>query len=192
MEKFDSMLSPVIDSTLGQRCSSIFGYQFSEIVRSLMSVYFCGGSCVEDVIRIKSFEILPAKAGSPDINIETGVKFKLSFWCQKPNAMLDVNMQITTLDDITVCQVGQILGKVGEKDSKKGIYTVEFELNPYSINAGQYKAVIWFGENQRYMVFSGFEQKFTVDNTLSDMGFNQSVLPGFLRPRNDFKITFEG
>ena len=26
-----------------------FGYQFSEIVRSLMSVYFCGGSCVEDV-----------------------------------------------------------------------------------------------------------------------------------------------
>jgi hypothetical protein len=39
----------LIDSTLGQRCSSIIGYQFSEIVRSLMSVYFCGGSCVEDV-----------------------------------------------------------------------------------------------------------------------------------------------
>ena len=49
MEQFDSMLSPIIDQTLGQRCSSIFGYQFSEIVRSLMSVYFCGGSCVEDV-----------------------------------------------------------------------------------------------------------------------------------------------
>ena len=49
MEQFDSILSPVIDSTLGQRCSSIIGYQFSEIVRSLMSVYFCGGSCVEDV-----------------------------------------------------------------------------------------------------------------------------------------------
>ena len=48
MEQFDSMLSSVIDSTLGQRCS-IIGYQFSEIVRSLMSVYFCGGSCVEDV-----------------------------------------------------------------------------------------------------------------------------------------------
>ena len=49
MEKFDSMLSPVIDSILGQRCRSIIGYQFSEIVRSLMSFYFCGGSCVEDV-----------------------------------------------------------------------------------------------------------------------------------------------
>ena len=31
------------------RCSSIIWYQYSEIVRSLMSVYFCGGSCVEDV-----------------------------------------------------------------------------------------------------------------------------------------------
>ena len=49
MEQFDSMLAHVIDLTLGQRCSSIIGYQYSEIVRSLMSVYFCGGSCVEDV-----------------------------------------------------------------------------------------------------------------------------------------------
>ena len=49
MEQFDSMLSPVIDKTLGHRCCSIIGYQYSEIVRSLMSVYFCGGSCVEDV-----------------------------------------------------------------------------------------------------------------------------------------------
>ena len=49
MEQFESMLSPIIDQTLGQRCRSIIGYQYSEIVRSLMSVYFCGGSCVEDV-----------------------------------------------------------------------------------------------------------------------------------------------
>ena len=45
---FDSTLSSVIDSTLGQRCGS-FGYQYSEIIRSLMSIYFCGGSCIEDV-----------------------------------------------------------------------------------------------------------------------------------------------
>ena len=33
------------DSTLGLRCRS-FGYQYSEIIRSLMSIYFCGGSHV--------------------------------------------------------------------------------------------------------------------------------------------------
>ena len=48
MEQFDSKLSSVIDSTLGIR-SSTFGYQYSEIIRSLMSVYFCGGACIEDV-----------------------------------------------------------------------------------------------------------------------------------------------
>ena len=51
MEKFDNfdrMLSHTIDSTLGLR-SKVYGYQYSEIIRSLMCVYFCGGSCVEDV-----------------------------------------------------------------------------------------------------------------------------------------------
>ena len=48
MEQFDSTLSSVIDSTLGLRCRS-FGYRYSEIIRSLMSIYFCGGSCVEDI-----------------------------------------------------------------------------------------------------------------------------------------------
>ena len=44
MEQFDSTLSSVIDSTLGIRCR-LFGYRYSEIIRSLMSIYLCGGSC---------------------------------------------------------------------------------------------------------------------------------------------------
>ena len=30
------------------RCR-LSGYQYSEIIRSLMSVYFCGGICIEDM-----------------------------------------------------------------------------------------------------------------------------------------------
>ena len=48
MEQFDALLSKVIDSTLGERCHS-FGYSYSEIIRSLMCVFFCGGSCIEDI-----------------------------------------------------------------------------------------------------------------------------------------------
>ena len=48
MEEFDALLSYIIDSTLGPRTKT-FGYQYSEIFRSLMCVYFCGGSCVEDI-----------------------------------------------------------------------------------------------------------------------------------------------
>ena len=39
MEQFDSTLSSVIDSTLGLKCRS-FGYLYSEIIRSLMSIVF--------------------------------------------------------------------------------------------------------------------------------------------------------
>ena len=48
MEQFNILLGETIDSTLGLRCTS-YGYQYSEILRSLMCVYFCGGSCVEDI-----------------------------------------------------------------------------------------------------------------------------------------------
>ena len=144
-----------------------------------------------DVVRIKSFEILPLD-GSNQITIETGILFRLKFMCYKENAMLDANIAVSSMDDITIFQMGRVLGKIGEKDSKKGMYTVEFKLDPYTINAGRYKLELWFGENQRYVVYSGFEQCFEVENSLADMGFNQSVMPGFLRPKNDLKITFEG
>lgn len=48
MELFERKLSPVIDRTLGKRCGSR-GYRYSEILRTLMCVFFCGGSCVEDI-----------------------------------------------------------------------------------------------------------------------------------------------
>ena len=40
MEQFDSMLSPIIDQALGQRCRSIIGYQYNEIVRWILSDRF--------------------------------------------------------------------------------------------------------------------------------------------------------
>jgi len=144
-----------------------------------------------DVIRIKSFEILPGKPQA-NIDIESGIKFKLQFMCYKPDAMLDVNMQIKTMEDIIVAQVGQVLGRVGEKDSKVGMYEIEFEVPPYTLNAGKYRAEIWFGENQRYLVFNGFNQCFEVANTLTDMGFNQDTLPGMLRLKNDFNVQYLG
>ena len=41
-EQFNALLTQTIDYTLGLRCT-LFGYQYSEILRSLMYVYFCGG-----------------------------------------------------------------------------------------------------------------------------------------------------
>ena len=42
LDKFDRILSSVIDSHLGLR-SKLIGYQYSEIIRAVFSVFCCGG-----------------------------------------------------------------------------------------------------------------------------------------------------
>ena len=50
MGAFDRFFGKIVHSTFGFRCKSA-GYKYSEILRSLMCVYFCGGSCIEDISR---------------------------------------------------------------------------------------------------------------------------------------------
>ena len=48
LDKFDRILSSVIDSHLGLR-SKLIGYQYSEIIRAVFSVFCCGCDCMEDL-----------------------------------------------------------------------------------------------------------------------------------------------
>ena len=48
LDIFDRILSSVIDSHLGLR-SKLIGYQYSEIIRAVFSVFCCGGDCMEDL-----------------------------------------------------------------------------------------------------------------------------------------------
>ena len=48
LDIFDRILSSVIDSHLGLR-SKLIGYQYSEIIRAVFSVFCCGGNCMEDL-----------------------------------------------------------------------------------------------------------------------------------------------
>ena len=49
MEQFDALWAPTKGSTLGLRYTQ-YGYQWSEILRSLMCVYLCGGSCSKEIV----------------------------------------------------------------------------------------------------------------------------------------------
>ena len=53
LDRFDRILSSVIDSHLGLR-SKLIGYQYSEIIRAVFSVFCCGGDCMEDLNRSHS------------------------------------------------------------------------------------------------------------------------------------------
>ena len=45
MERFDSMLSPIFDQKLGQRCRSIIGYNFAII----LFLFFCTENEIKSV-----------------------------------------------------------------------------------------------------------------------------------------------
>ena len=60
LDKFDRILSSVIDSHLGLR-SKLIGYQYSEIIRAVFSVFCCGGDCITDRHVSKDGKIRPLK-----------------------------------------------------------------------------------------------------------------------------------
>ena len=139
-------------------------------------------------IRIRSFEISPVEGHL--INVESGIHFKLAFMNYKQDVILDATFELRTLDDIVVFHIGKVVSP--DKDSKVGEYTVEFSIPPFYINTGKYKVKIWFGEAQRYVLWGIYEHTFEVENTLTGQGYNMAILPGILKPRFNFEVSFNG
>lgn len=139
-----------------------------------------------DKIRIKSFELLPIIGN--EINVESGIRVRLKFYNYTPNIMLDATFQLSTIDDIIIFHNGKVISP--DKDAKVGYYSVEFDLPPFYLNTGKYKFEIWFGENQKYLLWGDLVHMFEIDNTLTGQGYNLSTLPGVLKPNLEYKVIY--
>ena len=137
-------------------------------------------------IRIKSFKVRPVSGN--ELTVESGLQFQLSFMNYKPNAMIDASFELSTIDDVIIFHKGVVF--TPNKDSKVGMYVVEFELPPFLLNAGKYKLEVWFGENQKYLFWGSLWYNFELENTLTGQEYNLSTLPGILKLDLDFKQTF--
>ena len=140
-------------------------------------------------LRIKSFEVL-ALNGNKIITVETGLHFRLVFMNYQPNTIIDSTFELHTIEDVIVFHTGKVL--TPEKDSKVGLYSVEFDIPPFILNTGMYKMIIWFGENQKYLLWGYYEQVFEIENTLTGQGYNMNTLPGVMKPHFDFRNNFLG
>ena len=140
-------------------------------------------------LRIKSFEVVPLDGGKT-INVETGLRVKLVFMNYQPNIMMDATFELHTIEDLIVFHTGKVL--TPEKDSRVGLYTVEFDIPPYTLNTGMYKMIVWFGENQRYVLWGNFEHVFEIENTLTGQGYNMNTMPGVMKPRFEFRYKYLG
>ena len=76
LDKFDLILSSVIDSHLGLR-STLTGYQYSEIIRAVFSVFCCGGDCMEDLnLYLKDVQETRLLENEYSINLPTRFYYK--------------------------------------------------------------------------------------------------------------------
>ena len=172
------------------------------LVNEVVDIYIAGDEKSQNVyfddlksapgnekIRIKSFEIEPLNGGKI-INVETGLRLKLVFMNYQPNIMMDASFELHTVEDTIVFHTGKVL--TPNKDSKVGLYSVEFDIPPYTLNTGMYKMILWFGESQRYVIWGNYEHVFEIENTLTGQGYNMGTLPGIMKPRFEFRYDYLG
>ncbi|MFN3998527.1 ATP-binding cassette domain-containing protein [Algoriphagus sp.] len=136
-------------------------------------------------IKILKFEVGSLKGDY--ISISSGVYFECTFYNEKANINLDVTFELVNTEEVKIFHHGAFVST--EKDSKRGIYTIKGQLDPYTINAGQYKFNVIFGENQRYLLFKESEIiGFEIAN--ESFGSNTEILPGVLRPDIPYVVDF--
>ena len=96
LDKFDRILSSVIDSHLGLR-STLIGYQYSEIIRAVFSVFFCGSDCME-VLNLYLKDVLTecphtrvSRADTVLCSVEELATENRSFMAEKTGSIYDFN-----------------------------------------------------------------------------------------------------
>lgn len=138
-------------------------------------------------IRILEFSVKALNDGFLDI--DSGVKVKLKFYNFQENINLDTTFELRTYEESVVFHTGVLLST--QNDSRKGEYTVEFEIPKNLLNAGNYYFKLIFGKDQKDALFIANEiVGFEVENV--KIGSNLTLMPGIIRPNFDYKISSNG
>lgn len=130
-----------------------------------------------DNIRIKEFSAVSSTGQLLDIN--SGVKVKLVFFNYNSNSNLDVTFELRTYEEVVVFHFVTFITK--NQDSGEKFYTVEFEIPPKLLNAGNYYLRLIFKKDQRdVLYFNENLISFEVENV--KLGHIFRILPGLIRP----------
>lgn len=136
-----------------------------------------------DSIRIRSMSVNPARGNV--INLETDIDVVLRFYNYRPNLMIDVTFELTTMDDIVVFH--RWMNFSPDRDSQVGEQEVSFTIPAGLINSGRYYFKVWFGENEAHMLWGNLVYMFEIEE--SNEGNSMIVIgrkPGLIRPDLEF------
>ena len=137
---------------------------------------------------IKILEFSAKPINGKIIDIESGIQIKLQFYNALPNINLDATFELRNFEELIVYHVGKLISQ--SKDSKIGIYTIEFDMPAGMLNAGNYYFKLFFGKDQAELLLGadnliGFE----VENVKS--GIKTHIYPGVIRPDFEYKLDFQ-
>ena len=137
-------------------------------------------------IKILEFSTKPIKGEI--IDIDSGIRVKLQFYNNLSEINLDATLELRNFEELVIYHVGKLISQ--NSDSKKGIYTLEFDMPAGMLNAGNYYFKLMFGKNQTELLFAvdnliGFE----VENV--KVGTKMHIYPGIIRPNFDYKVDFK-
>ncbi len=166
---------------------AVIEYQKSDNAKQTYHCDVLEDAIGNDNIKVTHFSVLPLNA--PFISISSGATVKLEFYNNKSNINLDATFELRTIEEVVVFHTGVLLSK--NSDSKIGRYTIEFSLPPHLLNAGNYYFKLIFGENQRYVLYIN-EQIVNFEVQNEALGSNSNKLPGIIRPKLDFNVTYQG
>lgn len=139
-----------------------------------------------DHIRVKSFELSPITGNH--ISVTSGIHVKFTFYNNKENANLDASCNLCMADDTIVCHLSALMTQ--NKDSRVGIYILEYDIPPYTLNSGRYYFKYWFGENQHHVIWGDYIHPFDVEDVKTIEGFNLATPPGVIRPKFEYIFHF--
>jgi len=134
-------------------------------------------------IRVLEFSV--KSQNNSFLDIDSGSKVKLRFYNNVENINLDTTFELRTYEESVVFHTGALI--TTNKDSRKGEYTVEFDIPPNLLNSGNYYFKLIFGQDQRIALFVCDEiVGFEVENV--KIGTNTTSLPGIIRPNFNYKL----
>lgn len=138
---------------------------------------------------IRVLEFTAKAVNGKIIDVSSGIRVKLSFYNNVPNINLNATFELRNLEELIIFRAVSFISK--NKDSRKGVYTVEFDIHPDLLNTGNYYFRVLFGKDQSELLYLaentiGFE----VGNIMT--GNKSHIYPGIIKPNFAYEISYNG
>jgi len=138
-------------------------------------------------IKILKVKVLPLQ--KEFLTLSSGLAIEVEFYNNKPNINLSIGIIVKTFSEVVISELPGIITQ--NKDSRKGVYSIKYEVPPDLLNAGIYYINLLFGEDQRHVLYE--KQQIVQFEILNEtIGTNSNPIAGFLRLNRNATHQFLG